>query len=537
MPRLTIDGQPVEVPAGTTVLEAARRLGIGIPTLCHRPGKPPLTACFVCVVRVNGSSRLVPACATPVADGMAVESETPEVHAARRTALELLLGDHVGDCVAPCQTACPAHMDIPRMIRHIAQGRLRDAVATVKERIALPAALGRICPELCEKGCRRGQADSPVAICQLKRFVADADLASGDPYRPACAPPSGRRVAIVGAGPAGLAAAYYLAQAGHACTLFDDHELPGGMLQYAVPEERLPRPVLQAEIALILQMGVEFQGGVRVGTDVSLAEVRQRYDAVLVAIGPADDEAVRALGLEAGRHGVHVDRHTLATNVPGVFAAGSAVAPSQHAVRAVAEGRAAARAISAMLAGSSEPVRDRPFSVHMGRLHDGELAQLLARRTSGPRVLGVASGGTDSRGATLEEAVQEAERCLRCDCSKAETCALRRHAAAYGASPTEYRGDRRPYEVEQTHPDVVYEPGKCIACGICVQIASEAQEELGLTFIGRGLNVRVGVPMTGALRDGLRRVALACADACPTAALSRREEPSPAPEHSMVDPT
>jgi len=548
MPQLTIDGQLVEVPEGTSVLEAARHAGITIPTLCHRPGKPPLTSCFVCVVRVNGGARLLPSCATPVAEGMVVESETPEVHAARRTALELLLGDHLGDCVGPCQSTCPAHMDIPRMIRQIAAGQVREALITVKERIALPAVLGRICPELCEKACRRGQADAPVSICLLKRHVADLDLASGDPYRPECAPPSGKRVAIVGAGPAGLAAAYYLAQAGHACTLFDEHPLPGGMLQYGVPEALLPRDLLQAEIHLILRLGVEFQGGVRLGESLSLEELRARHDAVLIATGPTAPEAVRALGLEPGRQGIQVDRHTLATTLPGVYAAGAAVLPSRHAVRAVGDGRTAARAIHHYLSGSPEPARDRPFTVQMGRLQADELAPFLANASPDPRVSPTAeaappapqewgepdpvappaSGGLG--GLSPDQAVRESRRCLHCDCHKQETCALRRHAIAYGARPNEYRGERRDYRVEQTHPEIVYEPGKCIACGVCVQIATEAREELGLTFIGRGLNVRVAVPLNEALRQGLRRVALACADACPTAALRRKDDgPTPAP--------
>ncbi len=171
------------------------------------------------MVKLTASGRFVPACATAAAEGMEVESETAEVHQLRRDALELLLSDHLGDCLAPCWFACPARMDIPRMLRQIAAGDLRRAIATVKRDIALPAVLGRVCPAPCEKACRRGGLDAAVAICQLKRYVADVDLASGDPYVPACGPATGRRVAILGAGPTGLSAAYYLAQQGHACTM------------------------------------------------------------------------------------------------------------------------------------------------------------------------------------------------------------------------------------------------------------------------------------------------------------------------------
>ena len=155
------------------------------------------------------SGRLVPACATPVAEGMQVESETDEIHAVRRSTLELLLSDHLGDCVAPCSFGCPAKMNIPQMLRQIAAGQFREALITVKADIALPAVLGRICPAPCEKVCRRGNLDRAIAICELKRIVANVDLDSAEPYLPPCRAASGKRVAIVGGGPAGLASAYY----------------------------------------------------------------------------------------------------------------------------------------------------------------------------------------------------------------------------------------------------------------------------------------------------------------------------------------
>ena len=227
MPKLTIDGNSIEVPPGTSLLQAAGRLGIGIPTLCYLDGYRPSTSCLVCVVKVrSGNSsggRVVPSCGTMAEDGMVVESETEDVHHLRRTALELLLSDHLGDCLAPCHFACPAHMDVPGMLRQIAASEPVNAIATVKHDIALPAVLGRICPKPCEKGCRRTGADGPVAVCQLKRFVADQDLACDEPYVPPCDAATGKRVAVLGAGPTGLSAAYYLAQRGHACTLFDDH--------------------------------------------------------------------------------------------------------------------------------------------------------------------------------------------------------------------------------------------------------------------------------------------------------------------------
>ena len=204
MPCVVVDNQEVEVPEGGTILDAARKLGLDIPTLCFLDGYRPSTSCMICLVKVKDENRLVPSCATLAEDGLHVESDTEEVRELRRKGLELLLSNHVGDCTAPCETACPTQMDIPLMVRQVAAGDWCGAIATVKRDIALPAVLGRVCPELCERGCRRREVDSPVAICLIKRYVADADLASGAPYLPPCKANMGRRVAVVGAGLAEL---------------------------------------------------------------------------------------------------------------------------------------------------------------------------------------------------------------------------------------------------------------------------------------------------------------------------------------------
>ncbi len=145
MPRVTIDHHEIDVPAGTTILQAATQLGVEIPTLCYLPRYRPTTSCQVCLVKDRRRNQWLPACATQVVDGMQIDSDTDEVHAVRRTALELLFSDHVGDCLAPCFFACPAHMDIPLMLEQIGEHELRDAIATVKRDIAHS---GRVGPSL-----------------------------------------------------------------------------------------------------------------------------------------------------------------------------------------------------------------------------------------------------------------------------------------------------------------------------------------------------------------------------------------------------
>ena len=516
MPRITIDGREVDVAEGATILDAADKAGIQIPTMCFLKGHKPLTSCMVCVVKVVGSSHLVPACGAIVKDGMRIENNCEEVHNARKAALELLLSDHVGDCMGPCQVVCPARMDIPLMIRQIASGRLRDAIATVKKDIALPAVLGRICPKPCEKACRRAAYDEAVSICLLKRYVADVDLGSLEPYLPVCKPNTGKRVAVVGGGPAGLAAAYYLRQEGFECTVFDDHDEPGGMLRYGVPPEQLPRDVLRREIALIEKLGVMFRNGTRVGHDISMEELRRDFDAVFVAVGEVKEDGAVNLGLAADKDGIQVDSRTYATNLQGVFAGGDAVRRRRLTVRSVADGKEAAVSIGQFLSGQQVVGAGRAFNSHIGQLKEGEIEKFIAIVDKGPRVKPHQAEG----GFTDDEAGQESLRCLGCDCRKAGNCRLRQLSEVYGAKSVRFKGERRLFVQETRHSTVVYEPGKCINCGLCVQITAEAGEELGLTFVGRGFDVRVAVPFGRTLAEGLRASAAKCVEACPTGAIA-----------------
>lgn len=355
MARLEIDGKPVEVPDGTTILFAAARLGIEIPTLCFREGLEPFTSCLVCVVKDGQTGRLVPACAAPAADGMKVLTDDPEVRRARRTALELLLSDHVGDCEGPCQRVCPLPVPIPRILRRVAardfEGAarlLREAAGPVGEEALLSgAATG-------EKACRRRTPDGAVALREIFRFLLRWPLP---------APPS----------------------------------LP------TVP----PSP-----------------GGKR-------------------------------------------------------------------------------------------------FNVSLGRLLEGEIEEFLKTASPAPRA--EPKGGPEA-GFTPEEAAAEAARCLHCDCRKADTCRLRRFAEQYGARPRAFAGEgRAPFRQIRQHAEVLFEPGKCLKCGLCVRITEQKREALGLTFVGRGFGVQIGVPFNAPLEEALRRTAAECVEACPTAALAFRD--------------
>jgi homotetrameric NADPH-dependent glutamate synthase len=200
------------------------------------------------------------------------------------------------ECTAPCQRTCPAGIDIPAYISSIREGDYRGAIAVIKETNPLPLTCGRVCPHPCEDMCRLGKATDPVNINHLKRFVADYEMHSGEHITPYKAPETGKKVAIVGGGPAGLTCAYYLARFGHSPTIFEAMPKLGGMLRYGIPTYRLPKEVLDWEIRGILEMGVEVKTGVRMGADFTIKSLREEgYDAIFLGTGAWDS---RGLGVE-----------------------------------------------------------------------------------------------------------------------------------------------------------------------------------------------------------------------------------------------
>jgi len=698
MVNVTIDGKQASVEPGTTILSAARALGIQIPTLCHVPGLEPASSCFVCAVQIEGRRGLSPSCAMPVSEGMVVATNSEDVRTARRMALELLLSDHAGECTAPCAARCPAGLDIPGFVYEIAAQNNARSMEFLSDRLTLPGALGRICPRLCEDGCRRCEHDEGLAIGALHRYVADRDRGARKPFAPQCDPATGKSVAIVGAGPAGLAAALYLRRKGHACTLFDAQPEPGGMLRYGIPAYRLPKDTLDAEIGLLRTLGAEFRMGSRWGDDFTLAGLRQEHDAVFLAVGAQNAQGLRCEGEElalsgveflekvakgdppllgkdvivvgggntamdcarsalrldaesvhviyrrtrrempclmeeveaAEAEGVHVDflvapvavrslddgrrsltcqkmelgapdssgrrrpvpvrgseftvecstviaaigqsvdrslaeseglkvtgwgiaadEKTLATNLPGVFAGGDAVLGADLAVRAVAAGRMAGVAIDQFLRGEKVTGQATLMEIALKPIDDTERAEIFRSIEQAARVP-MPAIEMDRRTNSFDEvetglpddvAQREARRCLSCGCRKASCCTLRVIATDYGADVYRYTGDRRRFTQDVSHPEIVYEPGKCILCDACVRIAADAGEKLGLAPIGRGFDVTVAVPFDQPLSEGLRAVARRCAEACPSGALALRTDracdlefcgPAPPPESQKV---
>jgi ferredoxin len=386
---------------------------------------------------------------------------------------------------------------------------------------------------------------------------------TGSPVRPS--PRTGKTVAIIGGGIAGLCAAYYLGLEGHACTLYLEDTPPGttesppgdmpagfelpvpGSLETGVPgspKPRVPGSLISPSPESVLgSLGVVFRSKNEAEIDISKGGAAEGFDAAVVA--PVSD------GKTTSR------KKTAAASA----AEGREAARAVH--RSLSDPRRAERRGATFLFGEEIDERRNEFDSRLGALLDGELEEFLKEAAAYPRVVpsvgesfggeapvrgdenpvgeapsgkdpkdrGKGSGAGDPGGRDLQfdenEAVAEARRCLRCDCAKKNTCALRRYAARYGARGKRSADPRRKrFEridggyLAGTRLRLQYEPGKCVKCGICVRITESRGENPGLAFLGRGYGVRVGVPFGDPLSSALAETAEECVRACPTGALA-----------------
>ena len=301
MPKLEIkiDVQTVWVDPGTIILDAALKAGVFIPTLCYIAGKTIEHPCGICVVEVDGREELVQACSTLVEDGMVVTSRSDRVIEARQQVLKRMLSRHYGDCFAPCSLACPAGINIQGYLGRIARGEFIEALKLIIEKNPLPLSVGRVCPHFCETLCRRILVDECLSINHLKRFVADFAIDHKDAHVLPPPPSSGHKVAVIGGGPAGLSAAYYLAYMGHEATIFEAMPQLGGMLRYGIPEFRLPKKIVDKEIENILRAGVRPQTGKRLGVDFTIKSLKESgFEAIFLGIGAWQNQKIGIEGEE-----------------------------------------------------------------------------------------------------------------------------------------------------------------------------------------------------------------------------------------------
>jgi ferredoxin len=358
------------------------------------------------------------------------------------------------------------------MLREIERGNLESAAWIAKRDLVIPATLGYVCPAPCENGCRRGQVDESITIRELHRQAAEDYQALEMEF-----PDLGKKAAVIGSGPAGLASAWKLRLLGYECTVFDEKHAAGGTLR---EDASLPADVLDAEVEALRQAGIVF----KLGTAISLHEISVEFDGVIFA--------------EEEFSGTH-------------FADAFYAEEHKLTVKAVANGKAVAGALDRFLKGEAPSMQER-FDSKVGKLRESEVQELVKN-----------CSGTGQAGMPAQQI--EAARCMHCDCRKPVDCKLRKYAEQYGADQREFPAEERQHIQLIGHGgSVVFEPGKCIKCGLCVKITKRAGEELGLTFVGRGFNTQVAIPFEESLENGLKETARECVEACPTGALAFRNE-------------
>jgi len=328
-----------------------------------------------------------------------------------------------------CTQACPSGIDVSLYIRLIGEGKPDEALAVMKQANPFPGVCGRACLAPCEEGCRQERQGQPIAIKLLKRYAFE----QGRHKSKTASGPTGKRVAIIGSGPAGLTTAYFLAKKGHEVTVFEAMPEPGGMMRAGISETELPRDVLDQEINDIKGTGVEIRLNSRIESLHELS--RQGYNAILIAIGcplalrrgavvaalSSRPEMPKQFGLASkimsGMTVIEADSDTLATEGPGVFAAGDAVLGPTSVVHAIGSGKKAAISIDKYLGGSGElPMEEMKFMGPTSRQTFLERQEPRHRpklpKYSDSEIMKL---GQDDPGLTKDMAVAECYRCWRCD--------------------------------------------------------------------------------------------------------------------------
>ena len=532
--KVKIDNHELELDEPTTIYHAAQDVGVEIPVMCYKEGHDYFTSCMICEVKDKTSGRVLPACSASVEDGMEIETQCEEIRERRKSTLELLLSEHIGDCEAPCQRVCSIHSEIPLMIRQIKDEQMDDAIATIRRDMAIPAILERFCKAPCETGCRRSIHDEGVSIRNLTRYAAEWDLKREQPYLPPTKASSGKKVAVIGSGATGLSTAYYLRMEGHEVTVMEKAEKLGGRLLTEYNETQLPPWVIEGELKVLIGMEINLKTGVCIGRDISFDQLNEQYDSILLACGKTETEALSSWGLEVTEKGVlKMNPKTGMTSQQGIFACGSVLTPQPSMLKLVQSSKSQALCISQFL--HNEPIVGlvEMYNHKMGKLQEGEIDIFVSGASPIDRV---EPEHVEIEGYSKGEAEEETTRCMHCDCRAKDHCSLRIYSDEYGAKQTEFKGETRAkHEHVNQNAGAVYEPGKCIKCGLCVRVTKDEGEEFGFTFVGRGFDVKAGISLNQTLDRGLEKVAEKVIEACPTGALEENEHYQPAEDEASED--
>ena len=257
-----------------------------------------------------------------------------------------------GEELPPCTATCPLHCNAQGYVALISQGKFKEALALVREKLPFPGILAYACSHPCEKECKRIEEDRPISICHLKRFLVDHVEEPEFEFTPS--QEKDQKVAIIGGGPSGLVAAYDLRKMGYQVTLFESRNELGGLLTHGFPSYRLPRQVIEKDLSVINKMGIEIRLNTEVGKDVSPETLLQSFDAIFIGVGIAGAESMTHIfkGLKRTRKGsIQVNPISLETNLKGIFAGGDSVTGPGTIIDSMAHGRKAAISIDRYLRG------------------------------------------------------------------------------------------------------------------------------------------------------------------------------------------
>jgi hypothetical protein len=472
---MIIDGRTVEFSAGETILEVAEREGVSIPSLCRGMGKHQ-ASCLLCLVRDRLSGAVLAACESRATDGMNIVTSEAEIDALRKRSMEFLLRDHGGDCRAPCALACPAGLDVDRVIALHERGLDAEAADALYRAIPLPRVANALCSAPCEAICALGKnGGTPVAVRALKDSLARS---RGPSPRPA---QTKGDVLVVGSGPTGLSALWTLSRSGYRVTLADSGEI--GHTLFATGNPNLPEELAREEVSALLAATAPALLSIAI-TDATLPPPsRGRWDAVVLATGtpPFDDIPPEWFTAFAGKR--------------------------KSVVAAFELGRRVALACIARLEGGAAPaMRIRHYPSRLGAISDAERSALVSRRDE------AASSSTTATVAT---------GCLHCGCDGFSECRMKDAALAMGISrPAGSRLRDAATLIPERCGDLLYESAKCIRCGLCVAAAATFCPPFPLALGMRGIKTRL---FFDARNPADRATAKFLSDVCPTAALRVRE--------------
>ncbi|MDR2423666.1 MAG: (2Fe-2S)-binding protein [Prevotellaceae bacterium] len=425
---ILINGKAAEVFGNETIIETARREGCNIPSLCYAKGAKHKSSCMLCSVKNLVSGQIIPACSTLPVEGMEIETESEEINTIRTLSLELLLSDHRADCDAPCKIACPGGFDVAAMNRLYDSSAADAALEMMRDTLVIPATLCYICNAPCEKICRKKDLNKPVEIREIKKMlVATTQLCQI--ARPAS---NGKRAAVVGSNPAGLAAAYRLAKLGYEVTVF---ERADAILTPHIEMDKTPAEIVELEIDVMRQMGVDFV----------CSSGKNSFDEYEGLISVIDNETFpQAVMLTA---------------------------KTRQPARLTLEGRKLADKLHASISGEQEPDShaSKIFNSSYSRFSEKEQQTLRAQACNEVR----------------------ASLCLYCDCDRKNNCQLRDCATRYGVKNSRYSRETASQAMQrrQIGEAIGFEPAKCIRCGLCVYNSSN-----GFTFKNRGFGMQVALP-------------------------------------------